>query len=189
MMKRIGTILGSLLSLMLLSCTADNEYSSAACYLVIENNLHNDATLASAMNASSPGIFVTITKTTSSGATYFHFSSNQGGSSSSIFNAIDAKRILIIGMNGGLIVGFGNLSQPVTFYAYDRECPNCFDPNNIPMKSYPITVNSSGIGTCSKCGRKYDLNNGGIISSGDGGKKMTRYRCGTTGAYGVLSVN
>jgi hypothetical protein len=57
------------------------------------------------------------------------------------------------------------------------------------MKSYPITVNSSGIGTCSKCGRKYDLNNGGIISSGDGGKKMTRYRCGTTDAYGVLSVN
>ena len=37
--------------------------------------------------------------------------------------------------------------------------------------------------------REYNLNNGGVIAKGDGGKKLTRYRCATSGPFGVLQVN
>lgn len=165
------------------------EYSGQGCYLVIDNATHQDATLASAMTPYS-NVFVTITQTLHGGASYFHFASNQGGTpTESIFNAIDKRRSVIIGMNGGLIVGYGSLSDPLTFYAFDRECPNCFDSNQLPVRSYPLQTASNGIATCATCKRKYDLNNGGIIVQGDQGSKLTRYHAQTYGPYGVLSVH
>ncbi|MCR5130100.1 MAG: hypothetical protein K6C10_01395 [Prevotella sp.] len=176
--------------LFLLSSCGDTqqEYTTHACYLVIDNASHNDATLGSAMTPYS-NVFTTITVVSKNGARYFVFKSNQQTSSESIFNAIDAKRTLICGMNNGVIVGYGVLSDPLTFYAYDRECPNCFDLARIPIRSYPISVASNGIGTCAVCQRQYNLNSGGIIVAGDAGKKLTRYRSATTGPYGVLTVN
>jgi hypothetical protein len=86
-------------------------------------------------------------------------------------------------------VGYGALSQPAVLYAFDRECPNCFDPAAIPLRSKPLSMSSSGIATCNVCKRQYDLNNNGFISAGEEGKRLTRYRATTTGPYGVLSVN
>jgi len=183
--------LAGLLSMTLLVSCGDtvSEYSTAPCYLYIDNQTHNDAMLAQAMTQYS-GVFVTITTTTQSGAQYFVFTNNQGGSSRVAFDAKDKLRQqngqLILGMNGGLIVGYGNLSGE--FYAYDRECPNCFDPNALPVRSYRLTVSSAGIATCANCHRTYDLNNGGIVAKGDGGKQMTRYPANKPGAYGVLQV-
>lgn len=165
-----------------------NEYTSHHCYFVFDNQTHNDPTLAAAMTPYS-GVFTTISLTTKGGARYFVFKSNQNISSDKIFNNIDSQRTLILGMNDGIIVGYGTLSDPLTFYAYDRECPNCYDDSRIPIRSFPITVSSNGIGTCNNCHRQYDLNNGGIIGSGDGGLKLTRYRASTTGPYGILTVN
>ena len=176
-----------LLSMTLLSACGDaeSEFSTAPCSLYFDNQTHNDATLAAAMTPLS-GIFVTITTTSKSGAQYFVFTNNQGRSSQVVFDAKDKQRQqagqLILGMNGAIIVGYG-FSTSQTFYAYDRECPNCFDSNALPLHSYPLKVNNIG-----NCHRTYDLNNGGIIASGNGGKKMTRFRAVTTGAYGLLSV-
>ena len=181
-----------LLSMTLLSACGDveREFSSAPCSLYFDNQTHNDATLAAAMTPLS-GIFVTITTTSKSGAQYFVFTNNQGHSSQVVFDAKDKQRQqagqLILGLNGAIIVGYG-FSTSQTFYAYDRECPNCFDSNALPLRSYPLKVNNAGIASCSNCHRTYDLNNGGIIASGSGGKKMTRYPVVTTGAYGLLSV-
>lgn len=180
-----------LLSMTLLSACGDaeSEFSTAPCSLYFDNQTHNDATLAAAMTPLS-GIFVTITTTSKSGAQYFVFTNNQGRSSQVVFDAKDKQRRqagqLILGMNGAIIVGYG-FSTSQTFYAYDRECPNCFD-SNAPLHSYPLKVNNIGIASCSNCHRTYDLNNGGIIASGNGGKKLTRYPVVTTGAYGLLSV-
>ena len=95
-------------------------------------------------------------------------------------------------MNNGIIVGYGNLSTGVTgaytFYAYDAQCPNCFDYNAIPVKSYPLTMNSAGIATCAKCKRQYNMNTGGNCVN-DSGKGLTTYRSSTTGALGYLVVN
>lgn len=37
-------------------------------------------------------------------------------------------------------------TPPPIFYAYDAECPNCFDLNALPMRSYPLTVTGDGGG-------------------------------------------
>lgn len=172
----------------LASCDgAQYEYSSRRSYLVIDNSVHQDPTLASAMTPYS-GVFTAITVVNNGGAQYFKFTSNQGQTTQSIFNAIDQRRTIVLGMNQGLIVGY-TVWADLTFYAYDRECPNCFEPEAIPVRSKALQMSSSGIATCQTCHRKYDLNSGGIIVEGDKGEKLVRYRAGTTGAYGVLNVN
>ena len=172
----------------LLSCDGTQyEFSSRHSYLVLDNNAHQDPTLASAMTPYS-GVFVAITLKNKGGAQYYQFTSNQGQSSESIFNAIDQRRTVLLGMNQGLIVGYSTWSD-LTFYAYDRECPNCFNPDVVPIRSKALQMSSTGIATCQSCHRKYDLNSGGIVVDGDKGDKLVRYRAGTTGAYGVLNVN
>ncbi len=182
--------------LALLSCAllaacgnTESEYTRGTCYFIFDNAVHQDATLASAMNAAAPGIFCTITQTVKGGAESFVFSNNAGQTSSKNLNAIDARRTLILGYNNGLIVGFGTLNIPAVFYAFDRECPNCFNPNDIPIRSKPLSVSTSGLASCPVCHRQYDLNNDGFISSGEPGKRLTRYHATTTGPFGVLAVN
>ena len=193
MKKVFGIIMlamtGLLSAALFVACgDVEREFSTAPCALYFDNQTHRDATLAEAMTPFS-GIFVTITTTSKSGAQYFVFTNNQGSSSQVVFDAKDKQRQqagqLILGLNGAIIVGYG-FSE--TFYAYDRECPNCFDSNALPLRSYPLKVNSAGIASCSHCHRTYDLNNGGIIASGSGGKMIKPYPSVTTGAYGVLSV-
>ncbi len=164
------------------------EYSSVPCYVVVDNSLFLDATLASAMNQLSPGVFCMIQKTMNGGAEYFSFTSNSGLSSTHIFTAREQQMSLIFGMNNGVIVGYGNIDSPATFYAYDRECPNCFDYNAIPVRSKPLSMSSDGHATCAVCGRVYDMNNRGYVISGDNGDPLTRYPASTTGAYGTLVV-
>ena len=184
----ISTLILTLLTATFASCgEAEFEYSSAPCYLIIDNSLHQDATLASALTQYS-GTYVTITIITKSGARYFSFTNNVGKHTESIFNAYDERRSLILGYNGGLIVGYGNSIDGI-LYAFDRECPNCFDPNMLPLKSRPLSVSENGIATCSYCKRQYNLNIGGFICEGDKGKKMTKYNCPPTKPYGILSVN
>lgn len=166
------------------SCGDTQElYSRTYARLVFDNATHSDATLATAMTRHA-GVFVTITTS----GKQFVFESNQGLKSRANMTALDERRGYVLGMNGGLIVGYG-LSADGTFYAYDRECPNCFDPNNLPVRSYKVTVDNRGIGTCTNCHREYNLYEGGMVNKGDPGNKLTRYRATTTGPYGVLNVN
>ena len=183
-----GQIVKLIIPWIILSCgDSQYEYSSRHSYLVLDNSAHQDPTLASAMTPYS-GVFVAITLKNKGGAQYFQFTSNQGQSTESIFNAIDQRRTVLLGMNEGLIVGYSQWSD-LTFYAYDRECPNCFDPDVVPIRSKALEMSTAGIATCKVCHRKYDLNSGGFIVEGDKGDKLVRYRAGTTGAYGVLNVN
>ncbi len=177
-------------ALLLTACgDTTNEFTIGTCYFVFDNSIHQDATLAGAMNPNAPGIFCQVKKNVRGGATYFDFKDNAGVSSSKIQNAIDDRRTFILGYNNGLIVGFSALNSPATFYAFDLECPNCFDPNSIPMRSRPLSMTTSGQAVCGVCHRTYDLNNNGFIVSGDPGDKLTRYRATTTGPFGVLSVH
>jgi len=182
--------LAMLIGMVVASCgDAEYEYSSSRCYLIIDNSQHQDATLASAMNPMAPGVFCLISETMSGGATFFSFQSNLGTSSKTPENAYDQRRSLILGYNNGLIVGFGNLDVPPVFYAFDAECPNCFDPDAIPVRSKRLQMTDTGLAVCNTCKRQYNLNTGGNIVTGDGGKKLTRYRGATNGPFTVLSVN
>lgn len=191
--KKIGEriiILSALFMLIACKDVIDYEYSNYHCNLTIDNSVHLDATLASSMNALSPGVFTTIKPLYRDGVYYFHFRNNQGLESKKQFNAIDERlqSNLRVGMSNGLIVGFGNLDTPAHFYAYDLQCPNCFDIDALPQRNYELTVTGTGIATCKICHRSYNLNTGGNIVSGERGKTMTRYRASTTGPNGVLHV-
>lgn len=166
---------------------AEYEYSSKPCFLVIDNGVRQNVTLSQAMTQHA-GVYVTIRQTSREGARYFSFTSNQGTSSEAIFNAVDERNHYILGQNNGLIVGYGSSIDGI-LYAFDAECPNCFSPESIPLKSYPLTVDGNGTGTCATCRRHYDLNQGGIVTAGDPGKKLIRYPATTTGPFGVLRVN
>ena len=166
-----------------------NEFSSVACFVQVDNRDHNNSTLASAMNPMAPGVFCLVQSTQQGGALYFGFKNNQGSQSSSIFNGKDQRMTFIFGYNNGVIVGFGNLDSPAVFYAYDYQCPNCFDWQTIPRKNYPLSMSADGTAACNVCKRVYNMNTGGNIVKGDGGNKLTRYRASTTGPLGILNVH
>ncbi len=168
---------------------SEYEYSTESCYLVFDNTTHLDPTLQSAMNEMSPGVFCRITLSTESGVTYFCFESNHGASSKSRADAVDLRRSIILGAynKSGIIVGYANLGSPATLYAYDSQCPNCYAEHGTP--SYKMSMTTAGHAVCATCKREYDMNNGGIVSKGEQGKKLMRYRALSTGTLGVLTVS
>ena len=187
-MKAVKCAIASFVLLFLFSCNTEYEFSNIPCFLVIDNATHNDPTLAGSLNPMSSGIFCYISIISKSGVQYFAFTDNNGNNSTSIFNAIDSKRSLLPGINNGIFVGY-SIFDPHVLYAYDRQCPNCTDPNSPIKQKNPLTMSTNGIATCAKCGRQYDMNNGGIISKGAAGEKMIRYRVASTSPFGVLNVN
>lgn len=171
--------------MLLTACSNGFTFSTYPCRLLIDNSVHNDGTLASAMNAMSPGVFCQVVANESK--KQFEFATNYGTQSVAKYNAIDERRTRALGMNNALIVGYGSLTGE--FYAYDRECPNCFNPDAVPQRSRPLTLGSDGIATCQLCKRRYDMNSGGNCVSEGGTKGLVRYRASTTGPFGILSVS
>ena len=174
------------------SCKADDEYSIHACRFSYNNMIHNDATLASALDFNSRGIFCLISEKTRAGARYLVFESNVGMQSQQIETAEEVEAKFILGLNNGIIVGFQTYNtQPYGgFVAYDVQCPNCVRrENNTLNPKFPVTMSTSGIATCGKCKKQYDLNNGGIIQNGEKDDVgLQRYLATTTGPFGYISV-
>ncbi|MBP5278586.1 MAG: hypothetical protein J6Z18_08905 [Prevotella sp.] len=183
-MKQLWALL---LCMTLFACGDEEfEYSRYHAYFVFDNQQHLDATLSSAMNPLAPGIFCRIS---TSGNQYFLFTNNQGQSSRQVMNAIDKQRSVVLGLYNetGIYVGYGILNDPPVFYAYDALCPNCYQETGL-MRDI-LSVNSSGLASCSRCKRVYDMNNMGIITQGETGSKLIRYHASTTGPNGILSIN
>ena len=178
---------------LLTSCKADEEYSTHACRFSYNNMIHNDATLASAMNNSSRGVFCLISENTRAGVRYLDFENNLGQTSKQQETAEEVEAKFILGLNNGIIVGFQTLNTDGVnggFVGYDVQCPNCVRrENNTVNPNYRVTMESSGIATCGKCGKKYDMNNGGIVQNGEEDDRgLDKYVASTTGPFGVVSV-
>ena len=194
-MKRLFDFLFFVATLLVTSCgdSFDYEYSDYHPYFNFHNDTHQDAVLSTALNPQAPGVFCIIKYAYVSGRYSFSFENNQGLKSSSPvwFDAIDLKleSWRHVGMNNGLIVGYGNLDNPAVFFAYDLQCPNCYHPDAIPQRPYELKINGTGIATCSNCKRSYNLNTGGNIVTGQPGRKLIRYRGTSTGPFGILVVN
>lgn len=167
----------------------DDMYGRYACRFVFNTKTHaHSAALTSAVG--SKGIFCRVSKTTKGGAQYFHFATGAGLADDVIFTAEDQRTTVLLGSNtysGSLIFGYSNLDDPAQFYGFDGECPNCFDPNTLPIKSYPLSIDNNGLATCSTCKRKYNLNTGGNVVNGDNGSPLTRYHANYSTA-GVVTV-
>ena len=179
------------LLLLLTSCSANQEYTSWPCRFVYDNSIHLDQTLATATNVASPGIFCLITMEAHGGTTYLHFSNNQGLSSQLPLTAAELRNNLRLGLNNGIIVGVQNFGG---FTAYDVQCPNCVrGEGNLTTPNYRIVMDKKGTGiaTCAKCDRQYDLNNGGLLVNGgkQGDTSLERYRnAHTAGPQGITTI-
>lgn len=86
----------------------------------------------------------------------------------------------------GFIVGRMNVPDmntgAVELVAYDLACPNCYADDYI---SRPLTLKEGGFAYCSRCKRTYNLNDAGLISSGEKGRKLERYRISYSGSATV----
>ncbi len=180
--------LSLLCCLMLGGCTQEGEYSTWPCRFEYDNAIHQDPTLATALNVASKGVFCKISES----GTYYVFQNNQNMESRQPKTAQETQRNYVLGVNNGIIVGFQTLNDyPYGgFAAYDAQCPNCVrETNNYLNPKFPLSMSSSGIATCSKCGRKYDLNNSGLIQNGkEGDVGLEKYLATTTGPLGYLSA-
>lgn len=82
----------------------------------------------------------------------------------------------------GFIVGRSNMpelgSDQYPVMCYDLACPNCFSNDNIAKN---LILQDGGFVSCIRCGRTYNLNNQGIVSQGDEGLKLYRYRATYSG--------
>jgi len=63
---------GILALLLLTACSSEPEYSVWPCRFSYNNQIHNNAVLASAMNSGSRGIFCLVTESTRGGAKYLN---------------------------------------------------------------------------------------------------------------------
>lgn len=117
----------------------------------------------------------------------FLFSTNHGLSDRVDKTAVDQQVSIALGVYNetGIIVGYGNLDYPATFYAYDSQCPNCYGDTGLPR--YSLSMDTDGTAECGSCHRKYDMSNQGLVVNGDAGRGMMRYHATVTG--GVLNVN
>ena len=178
---------------LLLACNAENEYSSQPCYFAYQNANYLDETLATAMNPQSRGVFCQISESRSGGVTYLNFTNNQGLTSQKKETALEQQTNYVIGVNNGIIVGFQTLNDTPNggFAAYDLQCPNCVRRHSsYTNPRYRLTMSTSGIATCSSCGKHYDMNNRGVIQDGEADDvNLTQYVATTTGPFGYLLVH
>jgi len=183
----------ALTMLLLVGCKADQEYSSWACRFSYDNSVYLDDVLASAMNSSSRGVFCQISEGTRAGVRYLYFKSSNGEESQKRETAMEQQANYIMGLNNGIIVGYQTLNTDGAyggFVGYDVQCPNCVrSGNNYANPTFYITMASTGIATCQKCQRCYDLNNGGLLLNGQSGDTgLEKYVATTTGPFGFVSV-
>lgn len=180
--------------LLLSSCEAENEYSTWPCRFAYDNSTHQDATLASCMDVNVPGMFCLITESVRGGVKYLNFKSNYNTTSSQVETEAEKRAEYILGLNNGIIVGFQNAVLDAfgnaLFVAYDVQCPNCVrQSGNTLSPNYGISMNDRGIATCGKCGRKYDMNNGGVLQNGqEGDTGLEKFAASASGPFGHLSV-
>ena len=175
-----------LFTFLLLACQAEGEYSTWPCRFGYDNAIHQDATLATAMNVASRGVYCRIYESGS----FYVFENNQNMKSQKPKTEQERLANQVLGLNNGIIVGFQTFNQTPNggFVAYDVQCPNCVrKENNYLNPKFAVSMGSDGIATCGKCGKKYDLNNGGIIQNGqEGDVGLEKYLATTTGPYGYL---
>lgn len=87
----------------------------------------------------------------------------------------------------GFIVGtpsIPDLSGNHYNVAFDLACPNCYTNDAIQRS---LSLGATTV-SCSRCARSYDLNNGGIVCAGNGGRSLYRYRISYVPSTGLLLI-
>lgn len=159
---------------------AEEEYTTHQCYFSFNCAYHNASRLLNAVN--SYDTFAIIYTESLSGQSYTVVTSIYGTADTkdNITTAEETQRSRILGLANGLIIGRSLMDN--TLYAYDRQCPNCFTATGFTAAPLQWDNNATTV-VCNSCNRKYNLSNGGIISAGEAGEKLLRYRISYDGTY------
>ncbi len=175
---RHGTLLAAL---MLCACTNEVEsyYAPIRAFFRFGSVITTPQLLTAVSN---PGQFCTITF---SGG-YYYFTGPDGSSTTYAATAVDnyGKPEYV----SGFIVGTPavlDLSGNFTLSAFDLVCPNCYTDNAIQRA---LSFSSTTTMHCNRCKRTYDLDNGGIVSGGEGGRSLFRYRVSYASGQGLLLI-
>ena len=144
-MRKTGLLfLCHLVLLCLLACSAEPEYSSWYCRFSYNNQIHNDVTLATALDGASRGVFCLITESTRAGVKYLNFQNSDGLTSQKPESAEESQARFVLGLNNGIIVGFQTLNTDGMnggFVGYDVQCPNCVRrENNTISPNYRVVM-------------------------------------------------
>lgn len=180
MKRRLGGLL--LLLAALAACTDDveNEFTSMRAFFRF-TQVATAAPLFTALN--NPGQFCTVTY---SNDTYYIFSDAAGNSYAYTLTELD-KRTKPEFVSG-LVVGMPavpDLSGNFPVVCYDLVCPNCYAEDVITRR---LSFSGATEMACGRCHRCYDLNNGGIVTEGDKGRKLFRYRATYSNASNTFVV-
>lgn len=166
----------------LTGCTsdADDLYAHERAFLRVYP-VTAAAPLYSALN--NPGEWCIITVGTSA----FNFKNYAGQTASINFTAL-----LSYGQPecvAGFVVGTSSvpdMNMQQSPVAYDLVCPTCYE-ENLLQRSLSFSAREKL--TCPRCGNAYDLANGGILSEGEGVKKLYRYHISYASAQDVMVVS
>ena len=183
-----------LLLVLLSGCNAENEYSVWPCAFAFDNSIYLDDVLSTAMDAGTRGVFCLISEDIRGGVRYLNFTCSDGRKSRVELKGNEMRTNYVLGLNNGIIVGYQTLNTDGRnggYVGYDEQCPNCVrNTNNTVNPNYRVSMSTSGIATCRRCNKRYDLNNGGIILDGEKGDKgLEKYEANTTGPFGFIRVN
>lgn len=168
-----------LLVLTLCGCDkAEDLYAHTAARLTY-NYVNTTPQLLNALNGA--GQWCIISYDAASASSYSYTFTDANGSS---FTSQPLQTVL----NGtpisvaGFIVGtpsIVDMNGRLYPQAFDRVCPNCYEETYIQRRLN--FHDQTGHVHCSTCHRVYDLNNGGIITAGENGKKLYRYHVSYAG--------
>lgn len=185
-MKNTFLYVIGLVMLFLTSCDAENSISTKyACKFVFYTQYHAGTSIETALN--NVGNYVFVSAKQVKGAWHIYATLNDGKNNTEDIALTTAKENYVsysnLGANNGFILGLTNFSGAV---AWDRQCPNCIAQYS--GVDYPLqwTGNRQSV-KCSKCGRTYSLETGGI-TEGNKGDMLMRYQVSYAGIGSILSV-
>lgn len=150
-------------------CTDNVEdyYSHEAAFLRF-TPVSGVAPLYTALN--SAGMFCTIRI----GGSHFYFAGSDGNTQNYPKTAIVESYGTPVCISG-FVVGISSIpdiNMRMSPVAYDLVCPTCYEQSLIQRT---LVFSESEALKCGRCGRVYDLSNGGIIKEGEEGTKLYRY--------------
>ena len=178
-MRRVLTAAAACL-LMWCSCNdgdVNTTYCSLPARLVVEN-VQQAPVLYTACQSMDE--FCTVTAESSR----FAFTSQTGRTS---YIDLTAYSGYYLGLSG-FIVGKPSIPEMgkdvSTVVCYDLACSNCYQDYHITK---PLVLQSGGYAYCKNCCRTYQLTNSGIVSKGNAGRNLYRYRVSYVGYALVIN--
>jgi hypothetical protein len=173
-MKALASIFA--MALLITSCTGEvvGEYSTHQCYYMIDFQYgHTASPLYASLNSNNT---FCVISTSPIGSTAYKLTAQLQGATAheeSITEEMNTRPSRQLGLAGSLIIGRSSF-QDGALYVFDRQCPNCY--NDKRRANYPLSFSNAQSMHCASCGRTYSLLSGGVVSAGDNGEKLFRYK-------------